>query len=192
MAVNLMKDSPALAPFAVILEGLYNIRAYQISMTFAQHYITLITALSSAIVGGAIALLGGYFNNRAAMMRYEIQLKHETEQRKQELLRARGEELYTITSAWLKRLGSYHLRILSVMTRMITYDQANEMEIAEGKAVYDFDRIALLIDAYFPEVRGAYQAMLAENEKAHEIRLAFKRDYQKLGGRVDMKVRSCV
>jgi hypothetical protein len=104
------------------------------------------------------------------MMRYEIQLKHETEQRRQELLRARGEELYTITSAWLKRLGSYHWRILQVMHRIITYDQANEMEIAEGKARYDFDRIALLIDAYFPEVRGAYQAMLAENEKAHEIR----------------------
>jgi len=104
------------------------------------------------------------------MMRYEIQLKHETEQRRQELLRARGEELYTITSAWLKRLGGYHWRILQVMHRIITYDQANEMEIAEGKARYDFDRIALLIDAYFPEVRGAYQAMLAENEKAHEIR----------------------
>jgi hypothetical protein len=36
-------------------------------MTTAQPYITLITALSSALVGGAIALLGGYFNNRAAM-----------------------------------------------------------------------------------------------------------------------------
>jgi len=154
-------------------------------MTITQQYITLITALSSALVGGAIALLGSYFNNRAALKRYEIQLKHETEQRRQELLRARGEELYTITSAWLKRLANYHLRILQVMHRIITYDQANEMEIAEGKAGYDFDRIALLIDAYFPEVRDAYQALLAENEKAHEIRLNFKRDYQRLGDRVD-------
>jgi hypothetical protein len=153
-------------------------------MPITHQYITLITALSSATVGGAIALLASYFNNRAAMKRYEIQLKHETEQRRQELLRARGEELYTITSAWLKRLHSYHLRILQVMYRTITYDQANEMEVAEGKAGYDFDRIALLIDAYFPEVRSAYEAMLAENEKAHEIRLIFKRDDQKHGDRV--------
>lgn len=154
-------------------------------MAISEQYITLITALTSAFVGGAIALLGGYFNNRATARRYEIQLKHEMEQRRQELLRARGEELYTITSAWLKRLGSYHLRILQVMHRTITYDQANELEIKEGKAQYDFDRIALLIDVYFPEVRSAYEAMLAENEKTHGIRLAFKHDYQKFGDRTD-------
>jgi hypothetical protein len=79
-------------------------------------YITLITALSSAIVGGGLALFGSFLNNRAAAKRYNVQLQHEGHQRKEELFRERGEELYTLMAVWLGHVGVFQLNMIAAMS----------------------------------------------------------------------------
>jgi len=140
-----------------------------------QQYITLITAVSSAVTGSGLTLVGVYFTNRAAAKRYDAQLKHEAEQRKQDLLRARGEELHAATSAWLKRIFTRHARFYSVILGNITYKQAQAEEVEDSKVVHDVGRIELLIDVYCPLAREPYNAFVTERDKAEDVRLAFRK-----------------
>ena len=146
-----------------------------------QQYITVVTTLLSVLVGGGFTSLVSFLTNRSTEKRHQRQLQHDANERKQELLRTRGEELYTVTSAWLKLMAAHHLRMVSVMLSNITYDQALDMELAERKPIFDFERIELLVDTYFPSVRDSYHAVLVEREKVNEIQSAFKREYQKVG-----------
>lgn len=146
-----------------------------------QQYITVVTTLSSVLVGSGFTLLVSFLTNRSTEKRHQSQLQHDANQRKQELLRTRGEELYMVTSAWLKLMAVHHLRMVPVMLGNITYDQALDMELAESKPLLDFERIEMLVDTYFPSVRDSYDAVLVEREKTNEIQLAFKREYQKVG-----------
>jgi hypothetical protein len=50
-------------------------------------------------------------------------------------------------------MATHNLPMISVMCGKIAYNQALDMELAEGKPAYDFQRIGLLIDAYLPTVR---------------------------------------
>jgi hypothetical protein len=146
-------------------------------------YITLITALTSAAVGSGLTLVGIYLTNRSAERRHQQQLRHEDEQRKQELLRARGEELYTVVSEWLKWMGTYQLRGMAVLYGTMTYNQSVEQQLADGKPPFNFDRIEMLIETYFPAVKTAYLALLAERENFNEMYMQFKHKYQQVGSR---------
>lgn len=156
-----------------------------------QQYITLITALTSVALGSALTLLGAHFTNRSAEKRLERQLQHEATQRKQELLRARGEELYTITSEWLKVIGTYQLRSMAVLHGNITYNQALDQQIADGKPSYNFDRIEMLMDTYFPTAKPAYKALLAERDNFNELHFAFKHKYKQVGASASDKQTVC-
>ncbi len=79
------------------------------------HYLTMVTALASAGVGAAVALLGVFLTNRSNTARLKIQLEHESRQRNTQLLRSRGEELYELSDKWLNKLAGYYLRRISVM-----------------------------------------------------------------------------
>jgi hypothetical protein len=138
----------------------------------SSQYITLITTVVTALTGGCLTLFGVYISNRAAAKRYEVQLRHEAEQRKQDLLRLRGEELHAATSAWLKRIFVRHLRFYSAALGNITYKQAQAQEVEDSKAIHDLARIELLIDAYFPSARKPYDSYVTERDRAEEIRLA--------------------
>src|SRR5947199_72180 len=76
----------------------------------ADQYITTLTALASAVVGGAVALLAVFLTNRSNTARLVLQLDHESRQRKADLLRDRGEELYELTDKWLRKFAGYYLR----------------------------------------------------------------------------------
>src|ERR1019366_6406764 len=143
-----------------------------------QQYITLIAALSSVLVGSLLTLLSSHFTNRSAEKRLQKQLQHEADQRQQELLRTRGEELYTLTSTWLKMIATHHIRKTYVMLGNITYDQALDLEVKDDKHLLDFERIGLLVDVYFPSARSAYDAVLAVRDERNEIEMTFDRDYK--------------
>jgi hypothetical protein len=134
----------------------------------------LITAIASAVAGGALTLIGVYISNSAAAKRYEMQLRHEAQERRQDILRTRGEELHAAISAWLKRIFVRHARFYSVALGNITYKQARAQE-GEDSTVHDIGRMELLIDVYFPSARGPYDAYVRERDSAEEIRLAFHR-----------------
>ena len=119
--------------------------------------LTLATALTSAAIGGALALIGVWLTNRSSTARLELQLEHEADQRKAQIFRERGEELYVLTEQWLDGLTGYYLAKRSVMQGRLTYNQSLDLEIADGKEnPVNFSRVELLINVYFPSVRGSF------------------------------------
>ena len=150
----------------------------------ADPYITMITGLSAAVVGGALALLSVYFTNRSNTTRLKVQLEHESKQREIELLRNRGEELYELLDKWLKLLAGYYLRRTSVMQNKLTYNECLELDIKDGKEnTSNYGRIAMLIDVYFPSTRSAYDKIIEYRTELNKIEGEFKRNYK--NGEVD-------
>ena len=137
--------------------------------------LTFLTTISGAVVGGGLAILGSYFNNRAAAKRYAAQLQAEKEQREQGLLRTRGEELHTAISAWTKRLDVRFLRFYSAMLGNISYDQAQQQEAQDTITVHDVAHMEFLIDVYFPAVRKPYDAFSEQRDAVEEVRLEFRK-----------------
>lgn len=142
-------------------------------------YVTMLTGLSSAAVGGALALLSVFFTNRSNTKRLKVQLEHESQQRKIELLRNRGEELYELSDKWLNALAGYYLRRSSVMQNKLTYNQCIDLDIKEGKDnSYNYGRIEMLIDVYFSSTRSAYDKIIEYRTELNKIEISFKRKYE--------------
>ena len=103
-------------------------------------------------------------------------------QLKADPLRARGEELYSLINAWLSGLYGHYLRRNAVMQGKLTYNQCLDMDIAQGKAPFDFSRIELLIDLDFPSARDLYDKLIVERTNLNKIEAAFKRSYEEGDG----------
>jgi hypothetical protein len=147
-------------------------------------YTTLITALASAAVGGAVALVGVYFTNRGNTARLNAQLDHEVRRRREELLRTRGEELYELIDKWLHGLFGHYLSKAFVMQGKLTYDQALDLDLKNGKSSSgNFGRIEMLIDVYFPTLRQQYNLVISHREATNKHVIAHKLSYEK--GQVD-------
>jgi hypothetical protein len=142
-------------------------------------YVTMLTALSSAVAGGAVALLSVFLTNRSNTARLKMQLDHESRQRKTELLRSRGEELYELTDKWLNKLAGYYLRRSFVMQGKLTYNQCLDLDIQDGKEEsVNFGRIGMLIDVYLPATRPAYDKLIAGRTELNNVAAAHKRAYK--------------
>lgn len=128
-----------------------------------------IPATVGAIVGGGLALLGGYLT----------QLR-DSSRRDRDLRREKGEELFVTAAQWDKRLFTYMYRRGSVITGKLTYNQVLDLEIADGKEnKTEFDRVQMLIHVYFPETRSAYDRMIAARDKVNEVITEHKQAYEK-------------
>lgn len=142
-------------------------------------YVTMLTGLLSAAVGGTLALLSVFFTNKSNTTRLKVQLDHESQQRKVELLRNRGEELYELSDKWLKMFAGYYLRRSAVMQNKLTYNECFDLDIKEGKERSDnYGRIAMLIDVYFPSTRPAYDKINENRMELNKIETAFSRAYE--------------
>lgn len=150
----------------------------------AGQYATMVIALSSAVVGGTVALLGVFLTNRSNTTRLKMQLEHESLQRGAELLRSRGEELYELADKWLNMLAGNYLRVSAVMQGRLTYNQCYELAIQEGKEnSFNFGRIEMLIDVYFASTRSAYDKIIDGRTELNKIETEYKRSYK--GGDID-------
>jgi hypothetical protein len=142
-------------------------------------YLTTLTALGSAVVGGAVALLGVFLTNRSNTARLALQLDRESRQRKADLLRDRGEELYELADKWLNKLAGYYLRRSFVMQGKLTYNQVLDLDIQEGREEsVNFGRNEMLIDVYFPTTRPAYDSVIAGRTELNKVAAAHKRAYE--------------
>lgn len=95
-----------------------------------------------------------------------------------ETLRKRGEELHSSISQWLNGMAGHWRGQNMVMQGKLTYNQALDLDIAQGKAPFDFSRIELLIDTDFPALRPLFDQIIAERTKLNKIETAFKRSYE--------------
>jgi hypothetical protein len=118
----------------------------------------------SAALGGSLALLGVYLTNRRS-----------EQARYADTLRARGEELYSLNAKFLKGLGSYYLRRMSVVYGSITYNEMLDLEIEDLKRnTHDLSRVEMLVNVYFPEARPAYDRLIEARDVLNEIALKHK------------------
>jgi hypothetical protein len=145
----------------------------------ADPYMTLITALLSGLLGGIIALISVFLTNRGHTTRLAMQFENDAGKRKEDLLRARGEELYELTDTWLNALFSYHTSTSFVIDERITYNEALDLQVKQGeKQAGNFARIEMLIDVYFPEARKTYDDLIVGRDKVNAIMIEHKRAYQ--------------
>lgn len=130
----------------------------------------IIIALTSGFIGGAAAIIGVYFTNRSNEARLKKQLEYEEHRRKADLLRERGEELYLLTDKWMHAMAGYQLRRYSVILGKLTYNQCNDLEIKAGQdKSYNFGRIEMLIDVYFPLARKEYDEVISSRNALNEV-----------------------
>ncbi len=103
-----------------------------------------------------------------------------------ELLRQRGEELYSNVFEWLDGLFFFSIRRCGVMRGQMTYAECIEQDIEWGKnktSTPTMLRLEMLIDVYFPSTRGEYDEILRLRSKLNQIEAEFKRGYE--NGHVD-------
>lgn len=133
-------------------------------------YLTLTTSLVTGLIGVAGALGGVRLNNR-----------HQSTQLRADLLRERGEELYSLVSEWLNGLFFSALRRCGVMRGEIDYNQCLAQDIEWGKgrtsAVPVDSRLQMLVDVYFPNTRSAYDDVISCRSVMNEIELTFRHVY---------------
>ncbi len=141
---------------------------------------TILTSVSGAAIGAVIALTGVLLTNRSNTARLKMQLDHDAGQRKAQVLRDRGEELYVLVENWLNSFSGHYLNISFVMQGKLTYDQALDLDKeALGRSGLQFSRIALLIDIYFPGSRSGYDQMINARTKVNKVECAFKHAYDR-------------
>ena len=138
----------------------------------------LITAISSSLAGGIIALAGVLLNNRSSTARLKAQFDHDDALRKAQVLRERGEELYVLIAKWLNTFAGHYLGVAAVMQGKLTYNQCLDLDIETlSNKSLEFSRIELLVDIYYPSTRKAYDEVMAGRSNVNEIEIAHKRAY---------------
>lgn len=140
---------------------------------------TIYTAILTAIVTASATLIGVLIAQKGGIKRLQLSLDHERNTKKNDLLRERIEELYFLSSQYATHLFSHYLPYLSVMNNHLTYNQALDQTIEQGKKLkYDFNRIEMIIDLYFPIIREPYEGLLQQRDRANEILASHKKGYK--------------
>lgn len=89
----------------------------------------------------------------------------------------RGEELYNLIDQWLLGFATNYLRLSRVMQGKLTWNQHNDLTIAQGSPKFDFTRIKLLIDLYFTELQAPYPALIEARTRLNAITIAYRKSY---------------
>ena len=137
---------------------------------------TMITVLTT----GFITLLAVHLTNRANYKKLILQTELEREIKIKEIIRKKLEELYLLTDTWITAIITNWLPYHKVMLGELTYNQALDITIQQGENYkYEFSRIKMLIDLYFPSVLEKYNELLKAKNSVNQILDTHKRDYKK-------------
>lgn len=148
----------------------------------SDQFITLI----AAAIGAAIALVGVFFTERGNTARLKIQLEDEARKRKKELLTDRGEELYELVDKWDRSIISFIVIKQRVMEGKLDYHQGNKLMVEqEEKKDWNFSRITMLTNVYFPDINDAYNDAVSSQISIVEIVSAHIQEYE--AGTIDGK-----
>ncbi len=130
-------------------------------------------AFVTAIITSSITLFGVRYTNQSNNERLKIQLDHERESRKQELISERLEELYVESKKYMNSIVGHFLPYIKVMQGEITYDDVLDMTL-NTKIEHNYERVLLIMDMYFPELRDSFSKVEAELAKTNEIKNKYK------------------
>ncbi len=130
-------------------------------------------------IGSSLTILGVFLTNRSNNERLKIQLRHEKNTRRQELIRERAEELYVESKKYLNALGAYFLPYKKAMKGELTFNQALDLTIDNGsKKDYDHHRITMIIDMYFPELEKPFNEIMVIRDHLIRIKNEYKEQYK--------------
>ena len=139
----------------------------QIPVTF---YIAFLTALFTAVA----TLSGVFITNKANNKRLALQLNHEQEIKQKQLMREKLEELYLLFKRWTFIIDMTYINHARAMKGDIDYQTMLDMEVErDNKNTFDFNRIEMLIDLYYPNIKPAYEGLIETRTKANQFMLAY-------------------
>jgi hypothetical protein len=143
----------------------------------SEQYPNIVPILASIITGVA-AFLGVVLTNRYNFTRIKLENEIDAERKRRDLHRERGEELYVAVDKWLRVIGTNYLSILRVMHGKLTYNQHNELTLkwSEQKG-YDFSRLEMIIDVYFPDIKDSYSKVLEARTEINRISAEHERQF---------------
>ncbi len=133
----------------------------------------------TAVLTSSVTLLGVWFTNRANIQRIQLQLDNEKENRYEELFREQLEELYIQSNRYLSSLWGHYLPYAKVMNGELTFNQALDMTIERAsKKDYDPNRVTMLINMYFPQIKPEFEKIIDIRNKLNRIIDKFKAQYK--------------
>ncbi|MFM0630488.1 hypothetical protein [Paraburkholderia xenovorans] len=142
-------------------------------------YTSIVGSVASTLTGALGALVGVWLtdrgNNRRLRWQSDIELKKEWNR----LNRERGEELYRHADKWQGNIRANSLFWLGAMQSSYSVNDALDMEIARNRDIpYDYGRMEMLVDVYFPTTREAFDGVTAVRDSHSAILSAFKQRYK--------------
>jgi hypothetical protein len=142
-------------------------------------FLAIFNSVSPAVAGAAAALIGVWLTNVGNDNRAHLQAKTEREKERRNILRERGDELYQHAYRWAAQLRSDTLIWHGAMVGQYGVNEALDMEIAEfNDRKFDYGRIEMLVDVYFPEARAQLDSLLQHRDERSRYINAFKRSYK--------------
>jgi hypothetical protein len=114
-------------------------------------YVGFLTALFTAIA----TLSGVFLTNIANNQRLALQLNHERQTKQKELMREKLEQLYILFKKWDLTVQNVYINYLRAMKGNITYDTLLKIESERSDKSVDYNRLEMLIDLYFPNIKPA-------------------------------------
>lgn len=134
-------------------------------------------ALSTAILTSTLTLIGVNLTNRASNDRLRIQLDHETETRRNDIIRERLEELYVESKRYMNVAVSHFLPYRQVMAGELTFNDALDITTSRNYE-HNPDRLNLIIDMYFPELQAPFLAVKEKLEHTQDVLHGYKQQYK--------------
>ena len=109
------------------------------------------------ILGSVVTLLAVYLTNKYNLKNSEINHLRYIDNNKTERKVIKSEELYMIFNEWEKQVGAIYLLYYQYFTQHIDYEvltkSCNRIFSENKKSVNSFDRISMLVNMYFPELK---------------------------------------
>jgi hypothetical protein len=136
-------------------------------------------SLVGAAVVGVLSILATHLSQRHAERLLSEQHDFQRSEQRDQVLRARGEELYAMSEGLGKAVFIAHFPLYAVMRGEMSYSSFYGL-FKENMAsnTYDHNRFEMLVDVYFPTTRAAYDemqnALRAHNDVVARHRLAYK------------------
>jgi len=135
-------------------------------------------ALFTALLTSSLTLMGIRYTNKSHNERLNIQLTHERKLKQDELLRDRLEELYVESRKYMNHMITHFLPYLKVMQGELTYNEALDLNIAKGNITHNPDRVHLIMDMYFPELRESFRIVEKRLDIVNDINDGYKHQYK--------------
>ncbi|WP_461534566.1 hypothetical protein [Spongorhabdus nitratireducens] len=135
------------------------------------------TAIVTALLTSMLTFFGVAYTNHSNNKRLKIQLEHERKLKQDDIIRERLEELYVESKKYMSATVMYFFPYLKVMEGELTFNQALDTTL-EKKREHNHERVFLIMDMYFPELRQTFTEVEAQRDVAHDILHRYKVRYK--------------